>query len=171
MRRVLGLGVAVLGLVAGCQQPCGLEAGGESGLTLTVVDPGAAEGGLGEGSYVFTLTTDLGAVTWACDVDAAAPDGCRTEQALNSGEDEADALLWVTARVVDGEYRVELSLREPGTTTGPATLAVKVERGGEIVGEATYDPEYVLARAGGDGCGQSYVAADAPTLELAAASG
>lgn len=173
MRRGLGLVVAIFGSMAGCQQPCGLDASGVTGLTVTVEDRATKDGGLGEGSYVFTLTTELGEVTWSCVVDAARPDGegCGTSQVLGSEDAEEEASLLVAGRVVGGEYRVELSLLEPGSTSGPATLGVRVVRDGEIVGEATYEPEYTLARAGGDGCGQAYVAAEAPTLELAAASG
>jgi hypothetical protein len=156
--------------VAGCQQPCGFDIGGEGGLTLVVEDGGTSDGRLGPGAYKFVLTTELGALTWSCTVGGAQADAdCETSQTLGAGEDaEEDATLLVAAHEVDGEFRVELALLTAGTTTGPEEVTARVERDGVVVAEETYAPEYVLSRAGGDGCGQTYVVDEAPTLMLSA---
>jgi hypothetical protein len=45
---------------------------------------------------------------------------------------------------------------------------VSALRDGEIVADEEYAPMYVLSRAGGDGCGQTYVVDEAPTVLLVA---
>jgi len=70
--------------------------------------------------------------------------------------------------VTGGEFRLELSLLASGLTTGPEELAVTARRDGEIVADEEYAPKYVLSRAGGDGCGQTYVVDEAPTVLLMA---
>lgn len=166
---MLRLGVLVLALVVGpgCQTPCGLDSN-EGGLSVIIKD--ATKGGrLGPGAYAFTVTTELGTLMWACEVSETQPDGegCGTSQTLMSDEEaEEQRTLLLGAHVTDGEYRLELTLLAAGLTTGPTELAVKVERDGEIVADEEYAPEYVLSRAGGDGCGQTYVVDEAPTVEL-----
>ena len=163
------LGVLVLATVLGwgCQVPCGFDSN-EGGLSVIIKDA-TKDGRLGAGAYVFTVTTELGALTWSCEVSEAQPDGqdCGTSQTLMSDEEaEEQQTLLLGAHVTDGEYRLELTLLSVGLTTGPTELAVKVERDGEIVADEEYAPEYVLSRAGGDGCGQTYVVDEAPTVEL-----
>lgn len=160
----------------GCRPPCGFDTEGEPGVTVTLRDASGQDGRLGDGAYAFTVTTELGEFVWSCSVDAAHPGGeaCGTSQVLYSEDDpETDAeeprsSLLLAARLSGDEFLLELSLEGPGTTTGPDTLAVQVERDGVVVGEGMWEPEYVLSRAGGDGCGQTYVAEDPPTLELPA---
>lgn len=170
------LGVLVLTTVLGwgCQTPCGFDSN-EGGLSVIIKDAATKNGRLGAGAYVFTVTTELGTSTWSCEVSEAQPDGegCGTSQTLTSDagmEESMDAepqqTLLLAAHVTDGEYRLELTLLAAGLTTGPAELAVTVERDEEIVADEEYAPEYVLSRAGGDGCGQTYVVDEAPTVEL-----
>lgn len=171
------LGVLVLATVLGwgCQAPCGFDSN-EGGLSVIIKDAATKDGRLGAGAYVFTVTTELGMLTWSCEVSEAQPDGegCGTSQTLMSDADveeggaaeEDQETLLLGAHVTDGEYRLELTLLAVGLTTGPTELAVKVERDGEIVADEEYAPEYVLSRAGGDGCGQTYVVDEAPTVEL-----
>jgi hypothetical protein len=169
----LRLGVLALATLAGgCSQPCGFDVN-EGGLSVIIKDAATKEGRLGPGAYVFTVTTELGALTWSCTVDEAHPDGvaCDTSQTLASDEDvdaEGRQTLLLAARVIEGEYRLELSLLASGLTTGPEELAVSALRDGEIVADEEYTPMYVLSRAGGDGCGQTYVVDEAPTVLLVA---
>lgn len=166
------LGVLVVAMVLGwgCGTPCGFDSG-DGGLTVVVKDGATKEGRLGAGAYTFTVTTALGSLTWSCEVDAARPDGqgCGTSQTLMAdAEAEEQATLLLAAHVTDGEFRLELSLLTTGTTTGPEEIGVVVERDGVVVADDELTPKYVLSRAGGDGCGQTYVAEEAPTVELAA---
>lgn len=170
MMAVSGVLVLAAGLAgAACQRPCGVEGGEGSGLTVIVRDAETADGRLAAGAYTFTVTTELGALTWSCVVDAGQPDGegCGTSQAVGAEEDaEEDVALLLAAHVTDGEFRLELSLLKPGLATGPEEVTVAVERDGEVVATQEVSPEYVLSRAGGDGCGQTYVVDEAPTVEL-----
>lgn len=173
---LLAISPAILPLDLACSLPCGFDTEGSPGLVLTIADGGDRDGELGPGAYVFTVTTELGEATWSCGVDAEHPGGqaCGTSQVVSAeddpetDEDEGEASLLLAARVVDGRYLLEMSLLAPGTTTGPELLTVRVERDGAVVGEGMWTPEYELARAGGDGCGQDYVAESHPELELAA---
>lgn len=175
----LGVLVLAMALGWGCQVPCGFDSN-EGGLSVIIKDGATKDGRLGAGAYVFTVTTELGALTWSCEVSEAQPDGegCGTSQTLMSGSEEEEGAaaegqetLLLGAHVTDGEYRLELTLLAAGLTTGPTELAVKVERDGEIVADEEYAPEYVLSRAGGDGCGQTYVVDEAPTVELTKVAG
>lgn len=167
------LGILAVGAMLGgaCRQPCGFDAS-EGGLSVIIKDGATDEGRLGAGAYVFTVTTELGALTWSCVVDEAKPDGtgCGASKTLLEDEEEEgeQATLLLAARVVEGEFRIELSLLAPGLTSGPEELAVVIERDGEIVADEALAPKYVLSRAGGDGCGQTYVVDEAPTVELVA---
>lgn len=169
--RALRLGLlATTVLVGACSTPCGFDSA-EGGLSVIIKDAATREGRLSPGAYVFTVTTELGAVTWSCAVDEQHPDGeaCDKFETVGSDEEaEPRQVVVMTAYVVEGEFRLELTLLSSGLTTGPAELAVKVERDGEIVADEAYAPKYVLSRAGGDGCGQSYVVDKAPTVELVA---
>lgn len=166
---VLGLlGAAGCGGLTVCDQS---EAA--TGLVVRVVD---AEGPARQprpGKYALTVTTELGALTWSCEVaaDAADAGACATEQAVYGEDDEGEAnarALLLSAYVDDGGFTLALRLIESNVWTGPADVDIAVERDGEVVAEEHYAPKYevAVATAGGE-CPVLYTASgEPPTLAL-----
>lgn len=174
--RALGL-VCLLGATAAAAGCGGLvvcdQSEATTGLVIRVVD---AEGPAEQprpGRYALTVTTELGALTWTCEVPADATDAsaCATEQALYGedaeGEANARALL-VSAYVDDDGFTLAFRLIESNTWTGPEDVDIAVERDGEVVAEEHYAPKYevAVATAGGK-CPVLYAASgEPPTLAL-----
>ncbi len=138
------------------------------GLTITIADAEGPADHPRPGDYSFTVTTELGAITWTCTIDAQdrSGAGCAADRDLR-GKGGAQALL-VSAVAGEDRFWLSLTLIEDDEWRGPEAVQVEVVRDEVLVADEQYAPSYVLSPySGAEGCPRYFVAeGDAPTLDL-----
>jgi hypothetical protein len=159
----------VTALALGCGEVRGVCAQGDlsAGMNLLITDVEGPAKHPRAGGYHFTVTTEFGVMEWTCTIGADDRIGraCASDHELDGEEGQA---LLVSSVATDAEFAVSLLVLESNVWTGPDEVHIEIERDGETVADAVYEPKYVLSLLGsGKGCPLYYVVdGERPTLEL-----
>jgi len=175
MLRTIALGLGFVGsfAVSGCGSSLAGFCANETvaaGLEVHLTDA-MSTGPAGQpraGKYDFHVTTELGELTWSCEITAGDDigTGCASDHEVTA--EDGERRLLVSSVASDEKFWIDLKVIDAAEWRGPDEVHVEISRDGALVADETYAPKYAPSPASGaEGCPIYYAAeGEPPTIEL-----